>query len=149
MANIVKAALKSKHPRYIPIDPSTLTQVIPPHVEPGRLEARINEFYRKVESILQRKPELVDVDDNDMAFDDRYGDSQSAKYDYYTSYYSDRSTNTIVELITRKSIVISDFNVFIAMMILIRFRINLIEEVNARIVQQLIRLTEKILVIRC
>ena len=50
LANIVRNALKVGHAKYTPMDPSTMAQSIPPFVEPGRLEARVSQFYRKLES---------------------------------------------------------------------------------------------------
>jgi hypothetical protein len=50
MSNLVRAALKSGHQkRYQPIEISGLLTVAPPVVEPGRLEARLKEYYRAVE----------------------------------------------------------------------------------------------------
>ena len=52
LANIAKAAVRSGHPKYAPIGAHTLyAQAIPPHIEPARLEARLAEFYRKLESL--------------------------------------------------------------------------------------------------
>lgn len=49
----MKTAIKAGHPRYVPIDKSTVAQHVPPYVEPGRLEARVAEFYKKSQAILQ------------------------------------------------------------------------------------------------
>ena len=51
MADIVKSAIKSGHPRYIALDISSLNNMQPNHVEPGRLDIRVNEFYKKYNSI--------------------------------------------------------------------------------------------------
>jgi hypothetical protein len=40
MANLVKAAIKGGHPNYVPIDSTIIANVVPPYVEPGRLDAR-------------------------------------------------------------------------------------------------------------
>lgn len=53
MANIVKSTLKSGYPRYAPMDINSISRATPQAVEPGRLEARISEFYKKYESISQ------------------------------------------------------------------------------------------------
>jgi hypothetical protein len=50
MANMVKSALKSGHPRYTPMDINAISRATPQSIEPGRLEARISEFYKKYES---------------------------------------------------------------------------------------------------
>eukprot|EP01038_Epipyxis_sp_PR26KG_P007897 gene7897-10719_t len=55
MTNIIKAAIKTGHPKYFPIDVSTLTMASNTHVEPGRLEARVTEYYRKVHLILENE----------------------------------------------------------------------------------------------
>eukprot|EP01041_Mallomonas_annulata_P000253 gene252-467_t len=52
MANIVRAQVKLGHKRYLPIDVGCLAQVLTPFVEPGRLEARVNEFYRRLKQKL-------------------------------------------------------------------------------------------------
>jgi hypothetical protein len=54
MANLVKAAVKSGHPKFVPVDGNTIAHVVPPYVEPGRLEARVSEYYRKLESVMGR-----------------------------------------------------------------------------------------------
>lgn len=51
MSNIARHALKSGHPRYTPLDINSISRVTPQTVEPGRLEARISEFYKKCESL--------------------------------------------------------------------------------------------------
>lgn len=50
LVNIFKTALKTGHPRYAPLDPSSLTQAVPPFIEQGRLDARVSEFYRKYQT---------------------------------------------------------------------------------------------------
>lgn len=52
LSNLIKVALKAGLAKYAPIDPSTLV-LTTAHVEPARLEARVNEFYRKVGDLLQ------------------------------------------------------------------------------------------------
>lgn len=54
MANILKGALKGGHPRYTPVDANAISRSMPPTVEPGRLEARIAEFYKKYDSLAQK-----------------------------------------------------------------------------------------------
>ena len=51
MADIVKSAIKTGHTRYVALDISALNNMQPNHVEPGRLDIRVNEFYKKYESI--------------------------------------------------------------------------------------------------
>jgi hypothetical protein len=51
MANIVKTAIKNGHPRYAPLTTSAMTLAVAPHVEPGRLEARVSDFYRKLQAL--------------------------------------------------------------------------------------------------
>ena len=48
MANLIRAHVKMGHKRYAPLDTPPYTQAIQQFVEPGRLEARINEFYRRL-----------------------------------------------------------------------------------------------------
>lgn len=52
MANIAKFAIKSGHEKYSPIDAASIILPAAPHVEPGRLEVRINEIYKKVNEII-------------------------------------------------------------------------------------------------
>jgi hypothetical protein len=54
MADVVKTAMKAGHPRYTPIDVTSIPFVPPPSFEPGRLEARLSEFYKKAETIATR-----------------------------------------------------------------------------------------------
>lgn len=49
MAGLVKVALASGHPAWKPLDVLTMPTLMPPAVEPGRLEARVKEFYRVLE----------------------------------------------------------------------------------------------------
>jgi hypothetical protein len=55
MANIVKAFSKAGAPKYAPLDLHCLTRAINPHVEPGRLEARLTDFTRKYDDIRSSK----------------------------------------------------------------------------------------------
>lgn len=48
MANIVRNSIKLGHAKYTPLNATTITPCAAPFVEPGRLEARVGEFYRKV-----------------------------------------------------------------------------------------------------
>jgi hypothetical protein len=50
MANIVRNAIKLGHAKYTPLNAATVTHSVAPHVEPGRLEARVIEYYRKASS---------------------------------------------------------------------------------------------------
>lgn len=52
MANIVKAAKRAGHAPYTPIDVTQYASLVNPHVEPGRVEARVSEFYSQLESIM-------------------------------------------------------------------------------------------------
>ncbi|CAM9641908.1 unnamed protein product, partial [Phaeothamnion confervicola] len=47
MVSFIKLALKTGVGRYDPIDISLLPPAPPPHVEPGRLEVRVQEFYKR------------------------------------------------------------------------------------------------------
>lgn len=51
MCNIVRTAKKMGLPRYQPIDMSIVMQVSIPHIEPGRLDARVAEFYRALDAL--------------------------------------------------------------------------------------------------
>jgi hypothetical protein len=53
MVNIVKAAVKAGHPKYEPINPADFAGNVAPYVEPGRLDIRINDFYKKAEKMLE------------------------------------------------------------------------------------------------
>jgi hypothetical protein len=47
LANLVKQSLKAKKEMYTPLDPSNLATLVQPVVEAGRLEVRMNDFYKK------------------------------------------------------------------------------------------------------
>jgi hypothetical protein len=47
LANLVKQSLKAKKEKYTPLDPSNLATLVQPVVEAGRLEVRMNDFYKK------------------------------------------------------------------------------------------------------
>lgn len=47
-------ALDKGHKPYAPIDLAALPAAMPPAIEPARLEARVNEFYRKMEQSRKR-----------------------------------------------------------------------------------------------
>lgn len=51
MADIIKSAVKAGHPKYKSVDISALSGMQPVHVEPGRLDIRLNEFYKKLNAI--------------------------------------------------------------------------------------------------
>lgn len=44
----LQVALSGGHKRYAPLDLRNLPNVQPPHIEPGRLEVRLKDFYRKI-----------------------------------------------------------------------------------------------------
>lgn len=50
-ANMTKAALTIGSPKYAPIDLAQIAAHVSSHVEKGRLEARVDEFYRKLDEI--------------------------------------------------------------------------------------------------
>jgi len=54
MSNVTRAQVKLGHKRYFPLDMSRLSQVMQPFVEPGRLEARVNEFYRRLKQKMEQ-----------------------------------------------------------------------------------------------
>lgn len=83
LANVMKAAIKSGHPKYYPLDMLSIPQAVAAHVEPGRLEIRLNEFYRKKEEIdnpvlNSNNKKRLSGDEEDR---DYYGDSR--KYPRY------------------------------------------------------------------
>lgn len=47
MANLLRQSYKSNNLKYFPLDPVQLSTCIPPAIEPGRLEARVHDFYSK------------------------------------------------------------------------------------------------------
>jgi hypothetical protein len=47
MANLLRQSYKSNNTKYFPLDPIQISTCIPPAIEPGRLEARVNDFYSK------------------------------------------------------------------------------------------------------
>ncbi|KAJ8598152.1 hypothetical protein CTAYLR_007363 [Chrysophaeum taylorii] len=57
MAGIVKVALASGHEPWKPLDVAALPALLPPAIEPGRLEARLNEFYRVLENDRAKRAE--------------------------------------------------------------------------------------------
>jgi hypothetical protein len=52
MANIVKAAKKAGQPAHTTMDVMIFASHAAPHVEPGRVEVRVAEFYRQLEALL-------------------------------------------------------------------------------------------------
>ena len=69
MAGLVRVALNAGHEPWKPLDVAAMPALMPPAVEPGRLDARIAEFYRVLEkNRLKRR-----VDDSR---DDDSGDQQ-------------------------------------------------------------------------
>ena len=52
MANVLKNAFRGGHLKYHPIDIKNAPILLPPQVEPSRMQARIQEFYKNVEIIL-------------------------------------------------------------------------------------------------
>jgi hypothetical protein len=62
MANVIRSAVKLGHPKYTPIDASKLSSTPIVHVEPGRLEARISEFYRKLQQLTANEKREKDND---------------------------------------------------------------------------------------
>jgi hypothetical protein len=52
MANIVKAAKKAGQPAHTTMDVMVFASHAAPHVEPGRVEVRVAEFYRQLEALL-------------------------------------------------------------------------------------------------
>eukprot|EP01042_Synura_sphagnicola_P000157 gene157-157_t len=58
MSNVVRSQLKLGCKRYAPSDPS-MPAVLQQHVEPGRLEARILEFYRRLRQKLGGEDEGI------------------------------------------------------------------------------------------
>ena len=61
MAGLVKVALNGGHEPWRPLDLTTMPTAAPMPVEPGRLEARVKEFYRllekdKLRRAAQQKP---------------------------------------------------------------------------------------------
>lgn len=56
MTNIVKAAKRAAHPPHTTMDIMLYASHATPHVEPGRVEARVAEFYRCVDALLNPAP---------------------------------------------------------------------------------------------
>lgn len=54
MANIVKAAKKAGHQPYATIDVMMYASHAAPYVEPGRLEAKLSEFYKHADLLLKK-----------------------------------------------------------------------------------------------
>ena len=54
MANIVKAAKKAGHQPYTTIDVMMYASHAAPYVEPGRLEAKLSEFYKHADLLLKK-----------------------------------------------------------------------------------------------
>jgi hypothetical protein len=52
MCNIVRTAKKLGHPKYQPVDIAVVAMVPVPHIEPGRLEARVTEFYKALNALV-------------------------------------------------------------------------------------------------
>jgi hypothetical protein len=80
MANIVKAAKRAGHPPHTTIDTMVFASHAAPHVEPGRLEVRVAEFYRTLEGILH--PELAKAAEDSRRHaerDSRYGVSDGRR----------------------------------------------------------------------
>jgi hypothetical protein len=50
MANIAKASIAQGRPAYHPIDPNTI-MTVPKLIEPARLDARVEEFYKKLHGV--------------------------------------------------------------------------------------------------
>lgn len=50
---MMKLALAGGHPKYAPIDLAVMSKFSVPHVEPGRIEIRMNDFYGKLAKALQ------------------------------------------------------------------------------------------------
>jgi hypothetical protein len=47
MANLTRQLYKAGNVKYCPLDPTQISTFIPPAIEAGRLEARMNDFYSK------------------------------------------------------------------------------------------------------
>ncbi|KAJ1449576.1 hypothetical protein M885DRAFT_535088 [Pelagophyceae sp. CCMP2097] len=57
MAGLVKIALTAGHEPWSPLDVSSMPTLMPAAIEPGRLEARVKEFYRVIEADRARREE--------------------------------------------------------------------------------------------
>lgn len=58
MVTLVKAALTNGHKKYVPIDLHSIAhKITPAHVEPGRIDVRLSEFYRKLKNQPEEKYE--------------------------------------------------------------------------------------------
>mmetsp|Transcript_16610 Transcript_16610/g.25000 ORF Transcript_16610/g.25000 Transcript_16610/m.25000 type:complete len:510 (-) Transcript_16610:49-1578(-) len=60
MVNVIRAALAVGQKKYSPLPATAAHHTPSPYVEPGRLEARVGEYYRKVNKVLGRE----DVDNH-------------------------------------------------------------------------------------
>lgn len=60
MANIVRAAKRAGHPPHTPLDVMIYAPHAAPHVEPGRVEVRIADFYKHVGALLNPAPPQED-----------------------------------------------------------------------------------------
>lgn len=71
MAGLVKVALSAGHEPWKPIDVSTMPSLMPPAIEPARLEARVNEFYRVLEKERAVRAEKRAAREKELLEDDR------------------------------------------------------------------------------
>jgi hypothetical protein len=74
MVNIVKAAKRAGHTPHTTLDIAVYASHPVPHVEPGRLEVRVAEFYRCVEALLNPSLEVADRPERERE------DTREAKY---------------------------------------------------------------------
>jgi hypothetical protein len=63
LCNIVRAALKLGQPKYKPVDLSIAAHIPIPHTEPGRLEIRVNQFYKALSALRNPTTDNVTQDD--------------------------------------------------------------------------------------
>ena len=61
LANIAKTAKRLGRPAYSPIDINTIAQSGVPYVEPARIEVRLNEFYRRLDLLINPKDDKCNV----------------------------------------------------------------------------------------
>ena len=65
MAGLVRVALNNGHEPWTPLDVAAMPALMPPAVEPGRLEARLSEFYRVLEkNRLKRAASKISANDD-------------------------------------------------------------------------------------
>lgn len=57
LANMTKTAKKIGHGKYSPLDIAIISQTAPAYVEPGRLDARVSDFYRKLQLVMEEFPD--------------------------------------------------------------------------------------------